>query len=502
MQANLRDFWRSLETRGQITIVISGLLVAITFFFLYQMASAPSYSTISSGLDPADAGRAANALAGAGIPYKLADGGTTLEVAKGQESQARVTLAEKGVLDSGHVNFSIFDKSNLAVTDFQQKVNYQRALEGQIATVIEEMDGVNRAEVQLVIPDDNLFQDQTSKASAAVLLSGPVSSDAASVSGIAHLVAASVKGLDASDVTITDDTGTLLWPTNDSTSGSADAKLQAERDYNDQLSAQLNSLLASVLGANKAEARVNADLSLDQKQIDQTTYQKGTPSSVQTDNETLQSKGGGATTPSGTGSNIPTYGSTGSSNGTSNYKHVTSTTQYGTDKTESTTIVAPGTINKLSVALLIDSSVPAGQVNALKQAIASAAGISTARGDTLAVSRIKFAAPAAATAAKKGLPIPMGVAKIAGAIVAAAIFLFFMRRNLRRRETESLSAEPSWLREIEGARRIAEIEAGRPRPPDEQEVQRKVLHQEIETLAQDQPEQLAAQVGDWVRERE
>ena len=152
MQTNLRDFWRSLETRGQITIVVSALLVAVTFFFLYQMASAPSYTTIASGLAPADAGRAANALAGAGISYKLTTGGTGLEVSKGQESQARVALAENGVLNSGHVDFSIFDKSSIATTDFQQKVNYQRALEGQIANMIEEMDGVDRADVSSSSP--------------------------------------------------------------------------------------------------------------------------------------------------------------------------------------------------------------------------------------------------------------------------------------------------------------------------------------------------------------
>src|SRR3954454_1983281 len=119
--ARLRETWSGLETRSQLTLVGGLVAVVATFFFLYSFASKPSYSTLASGLSPADTGSAEKALAAAGVTYKIENGGTQISVQAGQESQARVALAEKGVLNGGHVGFELFDKSNLGATDFQQK---------------------------------------------------------------------------------------------------------------------------------------------------------------------------------------------------------------------------------------------------------------------------------------------------------------------------------------------------------------------------------------------
>src|SRR6185437_10500877 len=111
--------------------------------------------------------------------------------------------------------------------------------------------------------------------------------------GIAHLVSSSVKGLNVSDVTITDDQGNLLWPTDDQGLGtSPTTKLEAQQRYDSQLSTQLNALLASTLGAGKAQVRVHSDLNVDQGTVDKVTYAKtGTPLQTSVDNETLRSQG-------------------------------------------------------------------------------------------------------------------------------------------------------------------------------------------------------------------
>src|SRR4051794_16838553 len=152
--ARAKEIWNGLETRSQLTLVGAVVAVIATFFFLYGFASKPSYSTLASNLDPAATGQAEKALVAAGVTYKIENGGTQIAVKAGEESQARVALAEKGVLNGGHVGFEIFDKSKLGATDFQQKVDYQRALEGEIARTIESIQGVQGAEVQLVLPDD------------------------------------------------------------------------------------------------------------------------------------------------------------------------------------------------------------------------------------------------------------------------------------------------------------------------------------------------------------
>ena len=288
--------WRNLEPRGQIAIVGAAIAVMATMFLLYSYSSKPSFVTLESNLAPADAGTATKALTSGGISYKLGDGGTSIQVKDSQSSQARVALAEKNLLGDSHVNFSIFDKSSLGTTDFQQKVQYQRALEGEIDQTIEQIQGVSSANVQLVLPEETLFADQGSQATAAVMISASGPLDPTTIAGIAHLVSSSTKGLDAQHVTITDSTGTMLWPTSAGGGGpSSGGKLQAEQNYESQLGAQINALLASTLGAGKAQARVHADLNVDQTTIDKVTYaKKGTPLQEQTGDETLKNKGGAA----------------------------------------------------------------------------------------------------------------------------------------------------------------------------------------------------------------
>lgn len=507
----LREIWSGLETRSQLTLVGAVVAILATFFFLYSFASKPSYSTLASNLDPAQTGQAEKALAAAGVTYQIQAGGTQIGVLSGQESQARVALAEKGVLNGGHVGFEIFDKSNLGATDFQQKVDYQRALEGEIARTIESIQGVSSADVQLVLPDDTLFADQASKASAAVLIGGGAQLDAQTVRGIANLVASSVKGLDAQNVTITDDTGGLLWPTSDAAGGaSASTKLEADSLYSSQLAGQINALLSSTLGPGKALARVHADLNVDQRTIDKVTYaKKGVPLQTQTDKETLQSKGGAAAAlPAGTATNTNTAGyaaAAGGGNGQSKYDHTTGSTQFGVDKTIERAVVAPGSVNKLDVALVVDQSVPAAQVASLQKSVASLAGVTPSRGDTLAVSRIAFAKPAAAAAAAKSplamLGDPIALAKKVGVAFAALIFLFMMRRALKKREGEEAVPEPTWLREIERGMTVSELEAGSTLAlPSGDHAKRDEAREAVEEIANNNPEVIAHQVAAWMKE--
>src|SRR5512133_3478236 len=130
--SRLRETWSALEPRGQMTLVGAGLAVLATFYLLFHFAASPSYSTLQSNLDPGTTAQAEKALAGAGVAYKIENGGTQIAVKSGQESKARVALADKGVLSSSKPGFELFDKKSLGTTDFQQQVDYQRALEGEI----------------------------------------------------------------------------------------------------------------------------------------------------------------------------------------------------------------------------------------------------------------------------------------------------------------------------------------------------------------------------------
>ena len=460
----------ALPAKTKALLGVSTFAVLAIAFIMLKIATAPSYALIASGLDPAETGKITAALDEQGIAYEL------------------------------------LDQSKLGSSQFQQQVTYQRALEGEIARTINGVEGVSGATVQIVMPQDDLFEDTATPATAAVMLQNSADTlQPGAVRGIAQLTSSSVKGLKTDNVTITDGSGQLLWPTGDGTGGAT--KLAAEATYDRQLETQLNAVLIQTLGPGKAQVKVNADLNMDKTSLKSLTYaKKGVPLKTTSDVEKL--KGGNAATggTAGTGSNIPTY-SAGSGNaaGASNYDHTTKSTDWGVDKTVKNTDLALGAVNKLNVALMVDKSVPPATVAQLKQTIAAAAGVQTARGDTIQAAQMAFAKP---VTPKTG-PVPttlLAPLKWVGLGLASLLFLFFMTRGMRRREGENLGT-PSWLTEIEEPMTLAQLEqrtAGTtletaasamlpPRVPDAS------LHQ-LDQLMEREPERVAAQVKAWMAE--
>jgi flagellar M-ring protein FliF len=502
------ELWRTLELRAQVALVASAVAVLGTAYFLFSLASKPSYTVVASGLSASEGADVANSLESAGIAYELRDGGGTVAVQSSQTTKARVQLAEDNLPNGGHDGFELFDSKSLGSTDFEQKVKYQRALEGEIARTVESVDGVRSAQVQLVLPKQSLFLDDGTIASAAVLLESAGMLDGAAVSGIARLVSSSVEGLKPENVTITDETGSLLWPNASSAGGgTSTSRLQAEQQYANAMSAQIDSMLISTLGPNKAFARVHADLDLDQQTIESVTYgTQGTKLSDQTDVETLEGKGGTASTPAtaGTNGNVGLQGAAGAAGGESKYSHRKGSTTFGVDKTVESKVVVPGAVKRLSIALVVDKKVPAADVAALEESVAALVGVNTKRGDTINVSRVAFGKQEAPAEAAEPSPIdaaggPLGIGKWVLLTLGALAFLFFVRRGLKRREGEAIALEPTWLREVTESRPLAELEAGRELNLST-EARRQHVVEQVEEIVRRQPETVANQVTQWMRE--
>jgi flagellar M-ring protein FliF len=487
----------NLNPKGRMVLGGCALLAILVPFFLLKLVSAPTMTTLLAGVDPAQTGKITAALDKQGIAYELQSNGTAVAVDEGQVAQARIALAEQGLPGEGQPGFELFDKQKLGTSDFQQKVNYQRAMEGEIARTIGQISGVGDAQVKLVLPDDQLFAQDAAPATAAVLLSGDATMlDAASVGGMARLVASSVEGLKPSEVTITDGSGRLLWPASGTEAGGLDAggKLAAQRRFEQQLDSQLNALVVSTVGAGKASIQSRVDLNVDQATQDRLRYDpKGIPLRTVKDTEQLRG-GAGAAPASGVAGNVPSYAAAGAG-GTSNYKNTKAETDWALNKTVTRTKIAPGAVNKLDVAMVVDASVPPAQVAALKTAVASAAGVDTTRGDTLAVSSVAFAKPAT-TPAPTALVPPgiMGIGKYALLGIGTLLFGFFVLRHLRRRETEPL-AEPTWLREISTPVPLAAIEAETAVVPA---IKAPDALAEMEDLAAREPDRVAQQVRSWM----
>jgi flagellar M-ring protein FliF len=492
---------QNTSTKGKIGMAAAAIGVLLVAVMLMKMATSPSYSTISAGLDPAQTGKMTAALDSKGIKWKLVNNGTGIAVDSGSTAAARVALAEQGLPQSGQAGFELFDKQKLGASNLQQQVTYQRALEGELSQTIGQVQGVTSAQVNLVLPQEQLFSDQNSTAKASVLLStGGTPIDPNSVRGIAQLVAGGVQGLSLQNVSITDSTGQLLWPTSDSLGSgpSANLKQAAQSRYDQQLGAQLQAMLDQTVGAGKGTVQVNADLNVDQTSKDALLYaKKGVPLTQHKQNEILKGSGAASGT-SGTGANIPSYAAGGGAGGNNNYNNKVQDETFGVSKTVSHTKVAPGAVNKLDVAVLVDKSVPPATVAQLQSALGSAAGITPGRGDTITVSQVAFAKQPAPTTPKTPLN-PIGYAKYVLLGLGLIAFLFFMTRHLRKREDETLMRKPTWLSEIEAPTSLAALEAGTeaqmPGPQAESSAKKGV-----EELADRAPDRVAQQVRVWMNE--
>lgn len=497
---SIRAVLSNLTPRGRLALGGAALAVVVLLFLVFRMATQPSYQMLTSGLDPADAGGVTGVLEENGIGYELRSNGTAVAVPDSEVDKARIALAESDVAGGSKPGFELFDKQQFGASDFQQKVTYQRALEGELQRTIAQVEGVSDVTVQLTLPEDQLFAAESAKPTAAVLLSGSGSLGAASVRGIARLVASSVEGLDANDVTITDAAGTLVWPNGGGGGGGGPSKQAVEDRYERDLEARLDGLLVRTIGPEKGRVQVQADVDANRTTQSQLQYaKKGTPLSRSTEDETLAGGSAGAAGgAAGAAGNIPTY-SAGSASGTdSNYKRSSEDAQYGVDKTVTHTSIAPGGVNRQTVALVVDKSVPAGEVAQLEQAVASAAGIEPKRGDEITTSRISFAKPPpVASSAPLGGVLDIGRYVALGA--AAIAFLFFAGRHLRRREEEVLDTEPIWLRELNAPTSLADLELSGNREREWEDAHSE-LSGDADEVAAMEPDRVAQQLRAWMKE--
>jgi flagellar M-ring protein FliF len=462
-------------------------------FFLMKVAGAPSYEQIVSGADAAETPKVTDALDKKGIKYEVRNNGTAIAVEKSQVGAAKIALASAGLPGNAQPGFELMSQQKLGASDFQQKVTYQRALEGEIARTVEGVQGVSSAQVNLVLADEQLFQDEQQPARASVLLTTDGSGlDAGSVRGIASLVTSSVKGLKTENVSITDQTGHLLWPTQTEGDGSVMTKQQAQQRYAQATEAKLNAMLIQTLGAGKGQVQVSADVNADQTTRDKLSYdRRGTPEKTRKETERLRGTGGGGGT-SGAAGNIPQYAA-GAAGGNSNYDHKVDEVTQAIGKTVERTKVAPGGINRQNVAVVIDKAVPAADVAQLRATLATAAGVDPTRGDTITVSQVAFAKPPPVT--KPGpAQSAIGLAKWIFLGLAMLLFLFFVTRHLRRHESAQL--EPVWLRDIETSTTLAELEMDASTMLLEPPVN--PVRTQVEEIVEQHPERVAQQVRAWL----
>ena len=199
----IKDWFNSYTLSQKVAIISSAASVIILLWTLVYFVNQVDYQVLYTELDPSDAQSVVTRLQGMSVEYRLSDDGATVRVPRNRLSEIRIQLASEGLPESGRIGFEIFDRTNFGLTNFQEQVNFQRALEGELARSISTLSEVDDARVHLVLSSKSLFksdQDQT-KASVILRLRRGRSLADSSVNGIVHMVANAVKGLEPAKVT-------------------------------------------------------------------------------------------------------------------------------------------------------------------------------------------------------------------------------------------------------------------------------------------------------------
>lgn len=266
----LTQFLNSPARRRLALIGLVGLISLAAFGSLIYWNSSPDFQVLFSNLSAEDAGEIVHKLKEKKVPFQLSAGGSSILVAGEQVYDLRLALAAEGLPKGGGVGFEVFDRTSLGATDFVQKLNYQRALQGELGRTIRQIREVEQARVHIVTPKESLFLEEQKKPTASVFLKtrSGMKLSAPQVEGIVHLVASAVEGLEPGSITVVDTSGKILSKRADLSfiAQLTTSQLEYQRNLEEGLKKKVQGMLEEVLGQNKAIARVSAEI--DFQQID------------------------------------------------------------------------------------------------------------------------------------------------------------------------------------------------------------------------------------------
>ncbi len=507
----------SLGQKVVIGLLAAGLLLG--GFFFYRWITTPTMAPLFSNLASSDASAIVEELNAGGVPYELADGGGTILVANDAVYDQRLAMSGKGLPSGADTGYALLDEQGITTSEFQQQVQYRRAIEGELAKTLEAVEGVRTAVVHVALPKDEVFTRDQAEPTASVLLDLSPGTTLAGqqVQAITNLVASSVEGMDPDQVTLSDTTGQLLAAAGQGLlSASGDARSQMETDYEGRLAANAQSILDRVLGTGHAQVSVRADLDMSQRDSTATSYQytEGTPP-VSEQRSTEEYAGAGAAIGGVLGpENAPDAANGG---GDSTYSTESTTANNAVGQTVENTVSAPGEVNRLTVAVVLDDTV-AGNLNQaqVQDLIGAAVGLDPARGDDISVASLAFdttaadAAAAEMTAAREAEQQAQmwSLIKTGGIALGIALLVLVVWLRSRRRDDDEEDEDDEPLELDEGL--IAELERLRVassrddtavldnRALELEAAERQRVRGEISTMVSERPDEVAQMLRGWL----
>lgn len=426
----LAAIWKQLGVNQRVSVVLGAGVVLAGLVGLSLWSNRPDYALLYGKLEDTEAAKVMAALDDAKVPYQTSRGGAAILVPSDQVHRMRAQLAAKGIPRGGGVGFEIFDKPNFGISDFVQRANYLRAVQGELERTISQIDLVESARVMVVMPENRLLVDSQKKPTASVFIrtTGNGILPASAVNSIRFLVANAVEGLQANSVSVVDNLGNVLSENqeDDSVAGMSNNQLTARRNLELHLSRKAESMLEKVLGPGQAIVRVAAEINWDtitrteekfdpDGQVarsttlnDETTTTTTSGSGDSNSNGGNSNAGGAAGIASNTANGAADNGNSSSSQSTANNsqtKKKVTQSQYEVGKTSISTLLAAGGLRRLSAAVFVSQKMEGEgkdrkpvartdeEMQKLKRIVQSAVGIvenDPARKDELTLEQLPF----------------------------------------------------------------------------------------------------------------
>lgn len=519
----LIEKWNGFSKNKKIAFGVFFVGIIASLVFLGISVGSTKYEVLFSNMDSSDSAAVYKKLQDDKVNAKVS--GNSILVPKGQVDQLRMQMLSEVPMTNGSQGFELLDKTKLGSTDEEMKINYQRALQGELERTIKSFPEVENARVHLVLPEDTAFVKDTEPGDASVTLKLKPGTKLTpdQVKSVIALITGSVKNIPKENVQVIDDKMTLLskdlYNNNkdmaDSTTP-AEKQQQLKQQFESDMEKRLLGMLEAIYGKDKVKVKVNTDLDFDAVQQDSVTYDPKTVVVSEhgvKDNSTAQTNNG-ASSPVDNNMTNSTATNT-NNNGTTTHEETTK--NYDVSKVEQKTIKAPGSIKRLTASIALDGNVDDATKTAIRNLAVSAIGYDDKRGDTISVEGVPFdtkvkddakkdldAMNKAADQAKKTkmyTMIGIGVA----ALLGLGLMFFLWRR--KKNDADELMEERIQSQGIDviigDDTDVYTKEHPKFKPIElETENERTHVENEIKKYAKDKPEQVADIIKSWLAEDE
>jgi len=526
---------QTLPLRNKLLMGVGLAMLAACVLALTLWSSQGDYRPLFTGLSDKDGGAVIAQLAQMNVPYRNEPGGI-ISVPASQVYELRMKLASQGLPKGGTTGFELMDKTSIGQTQFSERLNFQRGLEGELVRTITAMSDVADARVHLALPQQNGFFREQQKPSASVMLTlrGGRVLDRSQVAGIIHLVSSSVPELSPKMVSVVDQTGAMLSPNPDGQNGLDDQQLQFKQRLEANFNRRIQELLEPVVGKENLRTTVTADLDFNQVESTAEEFKPNQGRDASSSIRSAQTSESMNATPAmptgvpGAATNQPPVPATAPINGASaplqtaggagaglNSSRKEATTNYELDKTVRVTRNAVGNVRRLNTAIVVNyrpvtdnkgkttqEAVPQAELDKLDGLVKEAMGFSAERGDSLKIISAPFLPE------KPGTEVPLwqqqGVLDVGRSLITplalvavALIAVFGMVRPALRMVREQRDADDA--ADAERAAVAAELveEQGALIPKIESPIHNQRLER-ARQLARDNPVAVANIMRDWM----